>query len=184
MKRYYTSDWHLFHKNIIRYSNRPFANVDEMNQTIIDRTNERVGADDTLYIVGDVAFARPEKTLPLMRQLRCRDIHLVAGNHDPLEMRRLIDPATGEPFWKSVSDIKEVNDEGRRVVLCHYMMAVFNRSHHGAFQLFGHSHGSMPGNSQQIDVGVDCWDFRPVTLDECIARMNFLPAFRSKDHHV
>lgn len=182
MKTYYSADLHLFHKNIIRYSNRPFASVDEMNQEIIDRTNERVGRRDRLFLVGDVAFARPDVALPILSQLNCEEIHLVGGNHDSPEMRRL-KRESGAPFWKSVSELLEVNDEGRRVVLCHYAMRVWNRSHHGTYHLFGHSHGSMPGTSQSLDVGVDCWDYRPVTLDEAILRMATFAPFRSGDHH-
>lgn len=186
---FYSSDFHLFHKNIIKYSNRPFSDVEEMNRAIIDRVNEIVGEDDDFYLLGDVAFASVEKFRHLMLEIKCRNIHLVPGNHDPDAVIKMVG-ADGETcFWKSVSPLLEITDQGRRVVLCHYKMAVFNKAHYDetrgrSYQLFGHSHGSMPGNTQQIDVGVDCWDFRPVTLDQCIARMKTLPAYRSGDHHV
>jgi hypothetical protein len=51
-------------------------------------------------------------------------------------------------------------------VLCHYALRTWNGSHRGALRLYGHSHGGLAGDSQSVDVGVDCWDFRPVTLDE------------------
>lgn len=51
---FYTSDLHLGHANVIKFDNRPFANVDEMDQCIIIRWNERVSDDDTVFILGDV----------------------------------------------------------------------------------------------------------------------------------
>ena len=183
MQTYYTSDWHLFHKNIIRYSNRPFSDVDEMNRAIITRTNERVKEGDRLFILGDLAFAGREKFEYLMNELVCQHIYLVPGNHDNQDALHLKRNQT-QPFWAAEpSPFMEIKDNGRHVTLCHYAMVHWNKSHHGTYMLHGHSHGSLPGNSQRVDVGVDCWDFYPVTLDECIARMAKLPPYRTGDHH-
>jgi calcineurin-like phosphoesterase family protein len=182
---FYLSDPHFFHENVILYSKRPFekspAGVEEMNATIIRNINERVGRGDTLYFGGDITFAKEERIMPLLDQINCRNLHLIWGNHDADWLRN-------HPMWKSSSPLKEIKDrtsDGTKynVVLCHYKMTVFNRSHHGALQLYGHSHGSLPGNSQQLDIGVDCWDFKPVNLDEIVARMKTLPPFQNADHH-
>lgn len=55
---YLISDLHLDHKNIMRYCDRPFSSVEEMNRTIIDNWNEVVEEDDFVYLVGDLAFGR------------------------------------------------------------------------------------------------------------------------------
>jgi calcineurin-like phosphoesterase family protein len=58
---------------------------------------------------------------------------------------------------------------------------VWNASHHGALHFYGHSHGNLPGDSQSLDVGVDCWDFRPASLAEIRARLATLPTRREPD---
>jgi calcineurin-like phosphoesterase family protein len=191
--KFYTSDWHLFHKKIIEYSNRPFRNDDgtpdvaSMNRAIIDNINAVVGPDDELYLLGDVAFADANKTRNLMEQIVCWNIFLIPGNHDSDEIINL-KRSDGSPMWKAVSPLMDIVDDGRRLVLCHYKFEVYNKAHYDepktAYQFYGHSHGSLPGNDQQIDVGVDCWDFKPVTLKEAQRRMKTLPPYKSKDHHV
>ncbi len=191
---YYTADWHLYHKKIIaEYANRPYLDkngipdVDAMNRGIINNMNAVVGADDNLYILGDVAFATANRTRPHLEQLICQNLFLIPGNHDAddiIEMTR----SDGSPMWKAVSPLMDIVDEGRRIVLCHYKFEVYNKAHYSepknAYQFYGHSHGSLPGNDQQIDVGVDCWDMKPVTLREAQRRMKTLPPYKSKDHHV
>ncbi len=55
---YLISDLHLVHKNIIRYCNRPFSSVEEMNRTLIDDGNKVVKEDDFVYLVGDLGLGR------------------------------------------------------------------------------------------------------------------------------
>ena len=191
--KYYTSDWHLFHKKIILYSKRPFhladgsPDVETMNRTIIDNINAVVGPDDELYLLGDVAFADARKTRSIMEQIVCQNIFLIPGNHDSDEIINLT-RSDGSPMWKAVSPLMDIVDNGRRLVLCHYKFEVFNKAHYEqpktAYQFYGHSHGNLPGNNQQIDVGVDCWDFKPITLKQAEARMKTLPPYQMNDHHV
>ena len=68
--------------------------------------------------------------------------------------------------WGSVSQMKDILVDGQRIFLCHYGMRTWPGAHRGALHLYGHSHGTLPGNAQCTDVGVDCWAFRPVTLPE------------------
>jgi len=65
----------------------------------------------------------------------------------------------------------EVTIEGRRIVLCHYAMRAWPGQHKGALQLYGHSHGKLPGTPQSTDVGVDCWGFQPIRLDHIRVRL-------------
>lgn len=174
-KTFFTSDTHFGHRNIIQYCNRPFATVEEMDEEMIRRWNEVVGQDDVVYHLGDFAMGKNSAPKTLER-LNGRK-HFVWGNHDSKQTREL-------PHWESAQPYLEINLDGHFVVLCHYKFDVFNRSHRGAVQLYGHSHGSMPGNNQQIDCGVDCWDYRPVDLQTLLRGMAKLPAYRDKDHHV
>lgn len=78
---FYTSDLHLGHANVIKFDNRPFANVDEMDQCIITRWNERVSDEDTVYILGDVCHRNSKDSSWYLKQLRGHKI-LILGNHD------------------------------------------------------------------------------------------------------
>ena len=56
MKYWFTADTHLGHQNIIKYCNRPFKTLDEMDTAIIRNWNERVDPDDTVLVLGDFCF--------------------------------------------------------------------------------------------------------------------------------
>jgi len=85
MTTFFTSDLHLYHSNIIRYCNRPFANVDAMNQAILANYNAKVSNEDTVYFIGDIAFLKSSEAkadLPrLLGSFNGRK-HLISGNHD------------------------------------------------------------------------------------------------------
>jgi calcineurin-like phosphoesterase family protein len=123
-----------------------------------------VRPDDTVYHLGDFSFAAQHIYLPNLNGTK----FLVLGNHDPTRLK-------DSGWWADVLGLAEIAEGGEHIVLCHYAMRVWNRSHHGSLHLYGHSHGTLPGDSQSCDVGVDCWDFRPVTLDEIKARLATLP---------
>lgn len=175
MTTFFTSDTHWGHKNIIKYSNRPFADVDEMNEAMIERWNSRVGPEDIVYHLGDIAFMPAKRFEGIAYRLN-GIIHVCPGNHDPDDLLAL-------DRWASVTPYREIYADNKKVIMCHYAMRVWNKSHRGALMLYGHSHGSLPGSNQSLDVGVDCWDYYPVTIREITDRMATLPAFRSGDHH-
>jgi calcineurin-like phosphoesterase family protein len=184
---WFTSDMHYGHTNIIKYANRPFKHVDEMDQTMEDSWRACVRPADTVYVLGDCAFYKDQtKTIRLFSRLPGTK-YLVWGNHDKhirknAEFRKL--------FVKTedLLDIKvpdQTADGGeRRIVLCHYAMRVWNKSHFGSYQLYGHSHGSLPDDphSLSLDVGVDCWGFQPVTFEQVRERMA-RKTFKPIDHH-
>ena len=164
--KYFTSDTHFGHTNVIKYCDRPFANVEEMNEALIDNWNSVVRPGDLVYHLGDFAFIKdPEEYIKLIKSLNGQ-IHLVKGNHDRID-KKVVE------YFASISNYKEIKDEedGNLIVLSHYSHRVWNRSHRGSLMLYGHSHGELPGCQQSLDVGVDAWDYKPVTLIEIKARM-------------
>jgi calcineurin-like phosphoesterase family protein len=187
MNTFFTSDLHFGHARVIEYSNRPFKNVDEMDEALVANWNAVVQPNDTVYLVGDVSFHRHEKTLALLSRLQ-GNIGLILGNHDkklkPEALRRFA-------FVKDMYTAKiEDPDAGKhsngvqRIVLCHYALRVWEASHYGAWSLYGHSHGSLPDNPRvkAFDVGVDCHDYRPISYErvkEIMATKTFAPV----DHH-
>lgn len=169
---WFTSDTHFDHANVIKYCNRPFRHVDEMNNTMIQNWNSVVKRDDTIYHLGDFAFSKdPGK---FFHRLNGNKI-LILGNHDRQVTKHLP--------WGSYHSYYETKIDGQFIVLCHYAFKVFNKHHHGAWNFYGHSHNSLGGNSQQLDVGVDAWSFFPVNLEQIAERLKTLPPFRSQDGH-
>lgn len=174
MSIFWTADTHWGHGNVIKYCNRPFASVEEMDEEMVRRWNEVVGQDDTIYHLGD--FAMGKTAAPTILNRLNGHKHLVYGNHDSKQTREL-------PQWETSQPYLEINVDKQFIVMCHYKFDVFNRSHRGGIQLYGHSHNSIPPNDRQLDVGVDAWDFRPVGLVDIVRRMKSAKPYKSPDHH-
>ena len=175
---YFTADWHLFHANIIKYCKRPFEDSSKMNRTILDNMNSRITENDWLYFLGDMALVYDEKHLIYwLDGLRCRNICFIKGNHDKTASK-----ISNRFFW--YKDIAEIRVQDQPIVLCHYSMNTWNRSHRGSWHLYGHSHGTLPDNpnSMSMDVGVDTNNFFPYSFDDIKKRMA-KKTFVSIDHH-
>lgn len=169
MANYYMADPHFGHAKIISICGRPYTSLDEMNEALLSNILERVGADDDLWVIGDFAYKESGQAIKdIFSRIPGRK-HLVPGNHDSKRVKALP--------WTSVTDaIHAMNDtEKRRFVLCHYPMVTWNQSRHGVLNLFGHVHNNWAGSRNSINLGVDLWDFRPVTGDEVVARARTLP---------
>lgn len=185
MTTWFTADHHFGHENIIKYCKRPFDGVQQMNGEMVRRWNERVEINDTVYHLGD--FTLGIELFPWIEQL-AGNIKIVPGSHD----HRWNTPENnrGDPYRLTASgtvvevlpplvslEFSEWGD-GKHplvVVLCHYAMRVWDRSHYGSLHLFGHSHGSINGWGRSMDVGVDCHDFYPISLGDVIDRLSDRP---------
>lgn len=170
---YFTSDTHFDHARIIELCGRPFKDVDEMNETMVRNWNARVQPSDTVYHLGDFTMGGADVAEKFLPRLNGR-INLIWGNHDRKAVRQMV-------RWHTSTAYTEINHLGKPITLCHYSLRVWNESHRGSLSLYGHSHNNLPGNSQSLDVGVDCWEFTPVTLDEIMGRMATLPAYKVTD---
>jgi calcineurin-like phosphoesterase family protein len=114
---WFTADFHFGHSNIIRYCNPPFQSVKEMDRTILDLLNDSAKANDILYFLGDFCIGSKAKALEYRKQIRCKKIFAVAGNHDK-QIRKL----TEEFSW--LSNLAEISIHGQPIVICHYAMRV------------------------------------------------------------
>lgn len=159
---WFTSDTHFGHSMLIREDKRPFSTVEEMDQILIANWNRRVSPQDTVYHLGDFTLGRDHDKY--LNQLNGNKI-LIIGNHD---RKQALKVATG---WSAIYPLLELKKDKRPIVLCHYAMRVWNRSHYGSLHLYGHSHGKLAPTTQSCDVGVDCWNFYPILLEEAIERM-------------
>lgn len=175
---FFTSDPHFNHFNVIKYCNRPFANVDEMDAKMIADWNKIVGDRDTVYMLGDFTMQRAKSILDVMDLLKKLNgtIHVVFGNHDDKKMWYAI--AALMPHKVVIEGERvEINIQGQDIALCHYSHQVWNRSHFGAWHLFGHSHNTLPGIGKSMDVGVDAkyalhYNWAPFSFDEIKAQMD------------
>ena len=173
MAVWFTSDTHFGHKRIIELAKRPFTSTEDHDDQLISRWNCRVKNNDIVYHLGDFAFADHSPYLDRLSGQKT----LVLGNHDHSNR---VKKANG---WYSIDKLMHIKVGVIPIVLCHYALRVWNRSHYGALHFYGHSHGSLPGDSQSCDVGVDCWDFFPVSLEEIQMRLVTLPSRYEPDHH-
>jgi calcineurin-like phosphoesterase family protein len=189
MSYWFTADLHFNHTNVIKYANRPFRNaagepdVQMMNEALIERCNALVKPEDVLYILGDLALGPHPESISLVKRLNGKK-HWVFGNHDK-SLRK--NPAMLALF-ESAQDFTEIKitipKSSQSITLCHYAMKVWNKSHYGAWQLYGHSHNNLRDDPHalQLDVGVDAWGYKPVSFEQIRERMKdkrFVPI----DHH-
>lgn len=155
----FTADTHFGDHRAINLSRRPYASAAEMDEALIAGWNARVGPNDEVWHLGDVA-RRADAVAGLLARLNGRK-HLIRGNNDPAG-------TVAADGWASVRDYAEVEVDGRALVLCHYPFRSWNGQGRGALNLHGHSHGRLKPVPRQFDVGVDARGFAPVTLAELI----------------
>lgn len=185
-KIFYTSDLHIGHANVIRFDNRPFKSVEEMDATLIKNWNETVSAEDTVYILGDFCWLTDTEWANILSKLNGSKV-LIRGNHDIKNMSTNV-----KKHFQDVKDYKEISDNGRRVIMCHYPIPFYKKDYDAnTYMLYGHLHVTIEedfmqefkriikekdtrGNSMNKCNFYNCWcgfyDYKPVTLDEIIAR--------------
>ena len=181
MSTWFTSDTHFGHAKIIGYCKRPFSSVQQMDEALIERWNARVEDGDVVYHLGDFATGGVEAADRYRMRLNGKII-LIRGNHD--RRSELFDSVFDEVH--ELLEVKHLSVDGKsqRITLCHYAMRIWAGSHRGAWHLYGHSHGSLPDDphSLSLDIGVDCWSFAPVSLQQ-IQRAMARKRPKEIDHH-
>lgn len=191
---WFTSDNHFFHSNILRLSKRPFSSLAQMHETMIKNWNDRVKPGELVYVIGDFSFANPKLTKRVMDQLNGKKI-LIKGNHDPAAHKALqagFDEVHENIFiWLSASGGKKY-----KVFLSHFPYRhnalmwlkhkIFGgywdtRYNHkrmvdeGEWLIHGHTHQRYKQKRRMLHVGVDAWDYRPVSHHEIIKLIEDTP---------
>jgi len=178
MTVWFTADLHFGHANIIRYCNRPFTDVANMDDELIGRWNDTVAPTDTVWVLGDVALGRIEQTLGLVARLTGRKL-LVAGNHDRCwaghgrRARRWTERYRDAGFDEVHQGEIALDIAGVAVTACHFPYRGDSHDEdrylehrpvdRGDWLLHGHVHERWREWGRMINVGVDAWDFRPVS---------------------
>jgi calcineurin-like phosphoesterase family protein len=156
---FFTSDHHFGHENVIKYCNRPFSSVEEMDEIMIKRWNERVNSLDRVYHLGD--FTLGVDYHKFLNRLNGQVTFITTNFHHDSRWYNALDETIKlhdvlcEKFWDTW------------VFMFHYPVAVWDRKHYGAWHLYGHIHNKefvLPGFA--MNVGVDHHNFYPVSYDE------------------
>lgn len=141
--RYYIADSHFFHGNMnTKMDNRGFSSTEEMNAYMIQQWNTKVRHNDEVIILGDLSWGTATETNRLLEQLHGK-LYLVTGNHD----RFLTSPGYNKNRFKWILPYKELNDNKRKVILCHYPILYYNGQYRlddqgnpKTYMLYGHVH--------------------------------------------
>lgn len=188
-KTFMVSDTHWYHTNVIKYCNRPFADIDEMTEGLVQRWNAVVSPEDTVYHLGDVAMGGKRRAEELSKVLFSLNgkIRMLKGNHDGYVLNT---PCRERFEW--IRDYYELRYQDKLITLQHFPLFTWNMAGKIdasgkplAFMLHGHCHGSIDqvnAGTTRMDVGVDSNDYTPVDLDKIVEIMN-QRSYAPVDHH-
>lgn len=168
---FFTSDTHFGHANIIRFCNRPFKNVEEMDEALIENWNQVVSEDDMVFHLGDFAFGGSSVWNSIIPRLNGH-INLIIGNHDRKNLRQGY-----MSYFDMVVPQLQIEIEDNSIYLNHYPFLCYGGSYRGVWQLFGHVHSGPQADGldisrlrvllpTQYDVGVDNNNFTPISYRE------------------
>lgn len=197
VRTWFSADLHFGHEAVLRHSARPFADVEEMNESLIETWNRTVDERDSVYIVGDVEFLSGKPVSYWLARLNGR-IWVARGNHDvPTQLKEAAEAGV-IVGWGHVRYLRE---RRRRFWLSHYPHLSWENSGRGAFHLYGHHHGDYSNllreasrRYRMMDVGIDAVarlltgvnispapeDYRPISFEEVVER---LEPRETNDHH-
>ncbi len=159
MSNFLTADWHLLDENIIKYCKRPFGNTNHLKKTLIRNVNEACGPEDDLWIVGDFSMrgvSYRNYHNDVIERIKCR-VHLIVGNHDKMTTLDYI--RIGFVSVHSWFPLEEFH-------LIHEPYNSFTRTFPDAMWLCGHVHLNWFAQRNRLNVGVDMWSFKPVSMTQ------------------
>lgn len=176
MKKLFTSDWHLGHRRAVEdFGHRPYSSVEEMDDAIIENMFTGIKKNDMIFFLGDLywnidSFWKMYNQIP--KGVR---FFWILGNHDEKQAKQHF------RHFEKVDHLMETKIAGNHVVMCHYPMRSWNRSHYNSWQLYGHHHigGHYEPDSKelgkQLNVNLEYHDFKPWTEEEIEAYMSRRP---------
>lgn len=191
---YFTSDLHLGHRNVIKFCDRPFRDVYEMDQTLIKNWNETVSQNDYIFNLGDLAFFKNQPDNKALIEKLNGKKYFILGNHcsrkqfdlckDQLNL--LSDICT---LWVFIdkNDQRFPNKKFYEIILCHYPLLCYSHSQNGTYNFFGHIHSrkNQPmiefnkplqfPHMRYMDVGTDRHDYKPVSLQQILNEIKNYP---------
>lgn len=133
--KYYISDLHFNHKNILSFDKRPFKSLEIMNQQLVKNWNSVVTNEDHVYVLGDFIWDKASNWPFFLKQLK-GNIHLIQGNHDlkqynPEVMKYLVE----------VTNYKEIKDGDFTIIMSHFPFCSWKHDYDDSvFHFYGHVH--------------------------------------------
>jgi calcineurin-like phosphoesterase family protein len=196
---WFTSDTHFGHANVLIHDRRPFrspvcecvpaidgqrgrgcqACADVMDEALIDNWNSCVRPKDEVWHLGDFAYRSVKPADWYLNRLNGR-INIIFGNHDMKGGVKAIASKFASYYGSlnhgpAYSCNVELKFDHQLMVMSHYSMRTWLKSHRGAWHLFGHSHGKLPNMNRSMDVGVTCNEYKPISYDQIKAYMDAQP---------
>jgi calcineurin-like phosphoesterase family protein len=170
MTEFFTSDQHYYHGRIIFYCTRPFTNIKQMHDVLITRHNEVVSEEDTVWGLGDMFMLAAERQYQagkIIEKLNGQQ-HLVLGSHDEFKPFNYIKMGI-----TSVHTSMWLERDGYKFVLAHdpSIYTIVQNMGEKTYMLCGHVHNlfkHLLPEKRVINVGVDVWDYRPVSFEEIL----------------
>lgn len=176
-KIFLTADLHLGHENIIYHCRRPFKTKSEHDEALIRNYNSVVGQDDHVFILGDITFHKDEeKYISRLNGFK----HIILGNHDKSKVWYGL---LSKPELKivRVCDVHTIKYNKEHVWCSHYPHRSWKNSSHGAYHAYGHCHGSLPDYNRSMDVGVDCNNYKPISIDKFLDKLKDKPMYDERN---
>jgi calcineurin-like phosphoesterase family protein len=131
---FYIADTHFFHENIIMFDDRPFKDVQEMNEALVSNWNSAVSKEDVVYILGDYTWRFHDEAIALLKTLNGRK-RITLGNHDKSHDKKF------KNLFEDISHYDKIDDNGKHVILSHYPIIAYDGSYKGRnIMLHGHTH--------------------------------------------
>lgn len=188
---FFTSDFHMYHNNVLKFDNRPFVDIDEMHVALERGWNEVVTPNDIVIYLGDLSFARREEKASVDAILNRLNgtIHFVMGNHDKFEdikkmsrfqsVQDYLEVRITHPIITGVGSSMLTKIESTFCCM-HYPIYSWNKAHHGNFHVHGHCHGNLHHgedakyywNRRAIDVGCMLHDYKPISYTQIIEKLS------------
>jgi calcineurin-like phosphoesterase family protein len=201
-----TSDTHYAHKNIVSGASewdagrgcRKFDTIEQMNDTIVNAINRKVGENDILLHLGDWSFGGFDKIKEFRDRINCKTVHLILGNHDHHIERdkdsiRELFASVGNLRYITVvrPNVEKQKHDKYRFIVCHYPIASWQDMSQGVMHLHGHIHTPSEHNlgpGRMLDVGVDgAYNYSPYSLDQVLRLLKNQPIQslmqHKYDHH-
>jgi calcineurin-like phosphoesterase family protein len=170
-KLWLTSDEHYKHRKIIRYQNRPFSSIEEMDECLKRNHNSLVKPEDCVIHIGDFSFGKANDFKEIALSLNGKHFFM-DGSHDRSLREFFASNELKEGTQNSLfllPKLFEFTFNGQKIVLCHYSLQKWWASHYGSYHFYGHSHGNNENvikNSR--DIGVDTNNFFPILIEDAI----------------
>lgn len=169
---YFTSDHHFGHSNVIKFCNRPFLSIEEMDEKLIQYWNETITNKDNVFILGDFFWKSNTKYCSSILNKLNGYKYLLIGSHDDFLNKKEL-----KKYFVFIKKYHVYKQPGTRIVLFHNPLFSWDGMNNGVYHFFGHAHEKyvcINNNTMTYNVGVDTNNFRPISLDEIFTKLNNL----------